>query len=147
VLWWRLADPLAMAMPWALRVSGVVLVLAGVYQLTPLKRSCLNRCRSPLGFLMRSGRPLDRPVNALRAGLAHGTSCAGCCVGLMVVLMLAAAMQPVWAALLALGVFAERNLRNGETIARTLSAVLVTLGILALTSPAFAQGLVQGELL
>jgi predicted metal-binding membrane protein len=146
LLWWRLADSLMMATPWALRLSAAVLLLAGGYQLTPVKRACLRHCRSPMGVLLRSGRPLGRPVNAVRAGITHGTHCLGCCVGLMVVLVLAAAMQPVWAAVVAVAVFAERNLPHGEAIAQLFAAALVALGAIALISPAFAEGLVQGGL-
>ena len=144
LLWWWLADPLMMGRPWVLRLSGAVLLFAGGYQFSPLKQACLRHCRSPLGVLLRSGRSLQRPGNAVRAGIVHGTYCFGCCVALMAALVLAAAMQPLWAMVVALAVFAERNLPRGEAISRLLAAVLVAVGAIALISPAFAEGLVQG---
>ncbi|HEX8215037.1 MAG TPA: DUF2182 domain-containing protein, partial [Allosphingosinicella sp.] len=52
-------------------------MLAGLYQLTPLKDLCLSKCRTPVGFIMTSWR--DGTVGALRMGLLHGLWCLGCC--------------------------------------------------------------------
>lgn len=99
----------------------IVLALAGAYELTPLKTACLRRCRSPADFLMRHYRS-----GPLRLGLEHGLWCIGCCVGLMAVLVLAAAMGLGWAALIALAVFAQKALPLGEVTAR-----LTGVGLLA----------------
>jgi predicted metal-binding membrane protein len=64
---------------------GLVLLLAGVHQLTPLKRSCLDRCRSPVGFLTRYWQ--RGAWGAFRMGLRHGVFCLGCCAFLMVLLI------------------------------------------------------------
>lgn len=146
LLWSWIHEPLMDGMPWALRLAGLTLVAAGLYQLTPLKRACLRHCRSPMGFFLRSGRPLQRPANAVRAGVAHGLFCLGCCVGLMLVLVLAAAMQPLWALVVAIAVFVERNLRFGEAFALVVSAILLLLGGVALIHPALVEGLVQGAM-
>jgi predicted metal-binding membrane protein len=57
--------------------GGILLVFAGVYQFTPLKRACLSRCRTPLGFLMTEWR--DGTKGALTMGARHGLYCVGCC--------------------------------------------------------------------
>jgi predicted metal-binding membrane protein len=64
--------------------AGAMLVVAGLYQLTPLKRACLSACQSPAAFLVkhwRAGR-----AGALRLGLVHGWYCLGCCWALMLLL-------------------------------------------------------------
>jgi predicted metal-binding membrane protein len=98
----------------------VVLGLAGVYELSPLKSACLRRCRNPAAFLMEHYRS-----GAVRLGVEHGIWCLGCCVGLMAVLVLAASMQLVWAVVIAGAVFVQKVLPRGE-----LSARLIGIGLL-----------------
>ena len=73
------------------RVSGALLVVAGVYQWTPLKHACLTTCQSPLGFLMARWR--DGWSGAFRLGLAHGAYCIGCCWALMLLLFAGGVMN------------------------------------------------------
>src|SRR5262245_11203364 len=72
------------AMNWG-RVGGALLVLAGVYQLTPLKDFCLRHCRSPLAFVMSHWR--DGRAGAVKMGLTHGLYCMGCCWLLFLILI------------------------------------------------------------
>jgi predicted metal-binding membrane protein len=112
---------------WLLMDNGVmpsiplVLALAGVYELTPLKTACLRRCRTPADFLLTHYRS-----SALRLGLEHAVWCVGCCIGLLVVLVLAAAMGLAWAALIAAIVFVQKVLPLGDRTAR-----LTALGLFA----------------
>ncbi|MBA2445746.1 MAG: DUF2182 domain-containing protein [Nocardioidaceae bacterium] len=144
LLWRVMGMPLMEAEPWALRVAGATLVAAGIYQLSPLKRACLRHCRSPMSFFMRGGRRLARPAGATWAGTVHGLFCFGCCIGLMLVLVITAAMQPLWAAVIAAAVFVERTVRWGESFSMLVALGLTTLGGAALTYPAFAAALIQG---
>jgi predicted metal-binding membrane protein len=112
--------------PWEAMERGLspalplVLAAAGAYELTPLKGACLQRCRNPIGFVL--ARPGTGPF---RLGVGHGLWCVGCCLGLMVVLVLAAAMS-LWAAAILAGViFAQKVLPLGETTARLTGAVLL----------------------
>jgi predicted metal-binding membrane protein len=73
------------------RVSAILLLAAGVYQWTPLKRACLRQCQSPMGFLM--GRWRKGSSGALRMGLEHGTLCVGCCWALMLLLFAGGVMN------------------------------------------------------
>lgn len=144
LLWETLVTPLMDAEAWALRLAGGVLVAAGLYQVLPLKRACLRHCRSPMSYFLRSGLSLGRPLGAARAGAMHGVVCLGCCLGLMAVLVTAAAMQPLWAVALAAVVFVERNVRGGPTFAVLTAVVLTVTGSAALIHPAFLTGLLQG---
>ena len=81
--WRALMEPIAEGRAWAGRLAGVVLVVAAVWQVTPLKSVCLRHCRSPMSFFLRFGRSATRPIGALRMGARHGLYCLGCCWALM----------------------------------------------------------------
>ena len=82
-------------------VGAALLILAGGYQLTPLKRVCLRTCQSPLGFLVSHWR--TGAAGAFRMGLEHGAYCVGCCWALMLLLFVGGVMN--LAVILALTVF------------------------------------------
>ncbi len=98
----------------------IVLALAGVYELSPLKSACLRHCRGPVTFLMERYRH-----GAFRLGVEHAIWCTGCCLGLMAVLVLAAAMHLLWAAVIAIIVFVQKILPFGELSARVTGVVLL----------------------
>ncbi|GAA2803559.1 DUF2182 domain-containing protein [Saccharopolyspora taberi] len=115
------------------RVGGVVLLVAGAYQFTPLKRWCLVRCRSPLALLVRYGETAARgPAGALRVGAIHGGYCLGCCWALMAVLVAAGAMSLAWMAGLAAVIAVEKIAPRGEVLAYALGGVLVVAGVVLL---------------
>ena len=87
-------------------VGGLILIAAGVYQLTPLKRACLVRCQSPLAFVLNEWR--DGTGGALVMGLRHGAFCVGCCWLLMALLFVAGVMNLFWVAGIALFVLVEK---------------------------------------
>lgn len=104
--------------------AGAAVGVAGIYELTPLKRACLRHCRSPVHFLLHSWRP--GRLGALRMGLEHGIVCVGCCVGLMVVLFAVGVMSVFWMAVVATVIFAEKVLpipRLGLGVAVLLAAL------------------------
>jgi predicted metal-binding membrane protein len=114
-------------------VSAGMLVVAGLFQLSPLKRVCLRHCRSPLGFLLGHWRAGWR--GALAMGWAHAWYCLGCCWALMVVLVVAGAMGLPWVLLIAAIVAAEKLLPRGEWIARLTGVALILLGIVIAVRP------------
>src|SRR3954468_1804583 len=79
--------------------AAVTLVVAAAYEVTPLKDVCLDRCRSPLGFLLGSWR--DGFGGALGMGVRPGAWCLGCCWALMASLFALGVMSVVWMALVA----------------------------------------------
>ena len=113
---------------WAPLALGATLVVAGLYQFTPLKRACLRQCQSPFGFVM--GHWQDGPLGALRMGVVHGALCLGCCWALFAVLVAAGVMSVAWMLLLTLVVFAEKVLPHGERAAVTVGLAFVALGVL-----------------
>jgi predicted metal-binding membrane protein len=119
-------------------IAGV-LIVAGIFQLSPVKQVCLRHCRSPLGFLLghwRSGWQ-----GALAMGSQHALYCLGCCWALMVVLVAAGAMGLPWVLLIASLVAAEKLLPRGEWIARASGLALVLLGVAVAVHPGLATAL------
>jgi predicted metal-binding membrane protein len=108
-------------------LSGGLLLAAGVFQWTPLKRACLKGCRSPLSFLVSEWR--DGTAGAFVMGLRHGSYCLGCCWILMALLFVAGVMNLLWVAVIALFVMAEKILVRGELLGHVTGVALVTAGI------------------
>jgi len=119
---------------WLPRISGIVLLFAGLYQFTPWKRVCLRACRTPLSFMMTHNFGSGAP-GALRAGLSHGAYCLGCCWALMLVLVVVGLMNLVWMALLALIFLVEKNWRHGVLFNRVVGTAIAVLGCVALVYP------------
>lgn len=107
-------------------LGGVILVGAGVYQFTDLKRACLNQCRTPLGFMLNAWRP--GRVGALIMGLHHGSFCIGCCWALMGLLFVLGVMNLWWIALVAALVLLEKVVPS-TTLTRVVGAGLTVWGI------------------
>ena len=108
-------------------VAGAILIIAGAYQLTPLKTGCLARCQSPLGFLMSNWR--DGSRGAFLMGVRHGTFCLGCCWALMAVLFVVGVMNLAWVGVLTLFILAEKIGPTGARVSRAGGAILMALGV------------------
>lgn len=102
--------------------AAALLVAAAAWQLTAAKRLCLDRCRSPLAFILRYRRP--GATGALRLGLAHGLFCLGCCWTLMLLLFVGGVMDLAWIAALAALVLAEKYAPPGWQLSRIIAAGL-----------------------
>jgi predicted metal-binding membrane protein len=129
------------ASPTAAHWLGVaIFITAGVYQLTPLKDRCLRQCRSPIGALIYylgfKGRARD-----VRVGVHHGATCAGCCWGLMIVLVAVGVMNLAAMAALTAVIFAEKIWRYGKPFGQAVGLVLVAVGLLAIWFPSLLPGL------
>jgi len=111
-------------------LGGALLIVAGLYQFTPLKQACLRGCRSPFAFVLNHWR--DGSIGALRMGLAHGAYCIGCCAVLMALLFLAGAMNLLWVAALATFVFAEKLLPGGVWVGRAGGIAMLGFGAVLL---------------
>jgi len=109
------------------RVAGGILLLAGVYQFTPLKGRCLTQCQSPLGFLMARWR--DGIGGAVAMGTRHGLHCLGCCWALMAVLFTVGVMNLAWVAALTAFVLVEKRV-SGSAVSRVGGVAMVVIGAL-----------------
>lgn len=108
-------------------LAAAILIVAGAYQFTPLKRLCLAHCRSPLAFITVHWR--DGVQGAFVMGARHGAYCLGCCWPLMLVLFVVGVMNLVWIAALAVFVLAEKLAPRGEWVSRIGGAVFFAWGI------------------
>ena len=107
-------------------VGGVLLIAAGLYQITPLKYACLARCQSPLGFILAEWREGAR--GAFVMGVRHGAFCVGCCWALMALLFFAGVMNLLWVAAIAAFVLVEKLTPPGRLVSWTAGAVLLAWG-------------------
>jgi predicted metal-binding membrane protein len=142
---WILFSALAVALQFALEQSGaisammssrsallsrVLLIAAGLYQLTPLKRACLAHCRTPAAFIATHWRP--GVAGAWRMGLAHGTYCVGCCAVLMLLLFVGGVMNLIWLAGLTLLVAVEKLVPLGPAAGKVIAGLLIAAGAVLL---------------
>jgi len=126
------------AVPWLAQhpqvIIGSTLLVAGLWQFSPIRDRCLDECRSPLGFVMNRWRGLAERREALAMGIAHGAFCIGCCWSLMLV-MFGVGLANV-AAMLILGALTavEKNLRSGRRLTHPLGVILVLAAVYAVAA-------------
>jgi predicted metal-binding membrane protein len=138
LLVWSVFSLLAVLLQWTLQktdllsgmlyitnpiLSAFLLMIAGVWQFTPLKQSCLRHCRGPIDFLTRYRRP--GIPGGIVMGVQHGLFCLGCCWFLMVLLFVGGVMNLYWIAGLALYVWIEKVMVAGVKFSRIMGAILI----------------------
>jgi predicted metal-binding membrane protein len=138
----RIAAAVMLTGTQAARIGGGLLIVAGLYQLSPWKNVCLTKCRTPMSFIVTSWR--DGLGGALRMGTRHGLYCLGCCWLLFVILFPLGIMNIAAMAVITLLVFAEKSFRWGERVARIASAVLIAYGVIVLFVPSLLPTFVAG---
>jgi predicted metal-binding membrane protein len=106
-----------MTMSASRNLDGLVLIGAGLYQLTPIKSACLAQCRAPLAFVQRHGGFPASAWGSLRLGALHGLYCIGCCWALMALLFVGGVMNPLWIAGIAILVLVEKVVPQGRVVA------------------------------
>lgn len=112
-------------------VGGVILMAAGLYQLTPLKEACLAQCRAPMHFITTSWR--EGAAGAFQMGWLHGLYCLGCCWMLFVILFPLGMSVGAMAAV-ALIILAERTLPWPWLARYAVALALVLYGALVIVS-------------
>jgi predicted metal-binding membrane protein len=119
-------------------LAGFVLVIAAVYEVTPLKDVCLGKCRSPLGFLLGSWH--DGISGAVKMGAKHGAWCVGCCWALMAALFALGVMSVAWMAFIAGLIAVEKLIPSRRLATYGTAALLLALGILLVVAPDLIPG-------
>ncbi len=107
---------------------GSILIVAGAYQFTPLKRICIGYCESPMSFFMRRWR--DGTSGAVNMGLYHGMYCLGCCWAYFLLMVALGWMNLLWMGLFAGIIFGEKIWFRGIWVARAAGIGLMVMGIL-----------------
>lgn len=113
-------------------VASLTLFVAGIFQFTPLKQTCLKYCRTPLDFIQRHWK--EGKKGALGMGIENGFYCLGCCWMLMVLLFVAGIMNLLWIALIALFVLIEKVSPQIKWIPYAAGIALIAYGCLLLIS-------------
>jgi predicted metal-binding membrane protein len=114
-------------------LAGLLLLVAGIYQLTPAKTACLRHCQSPLRFVTEHWRP--RTFGALKMGLRHGGYCLGCCWALMALLFVGGVMNIAWIGGLAAYVLIEKIIPQRRYFGLISACLLITAGAVLLGLP------------
>lgn len=114
-------------------IYGIILVIAGAYQFTPLKRICIGYCESPLSFFMRRWRRDDGTYGAMRMGVWHGIYCLGCCWAYFLLMVALGWMNLLWMGLFAAIIFGEKVWKKGIWVARAAGVGLAVAGILVIS--------------
>jgi predicted metal-binding membrane protein len=114
-------------------VAGTTLILAALYQLTPLKDACLGKCRSPLGLLLGSWR--DGRSGAFQMGAKNGAWCVGCCWALMASLFALGVMSVAWMVFVAGSITIEKTIPWRRVATFGTALILLSLGVLLLAAP------------
>ena len=107
---------------------GSLLIIAGAYQFTPLKRICIGYCESPMSFFMRRWR--DGISGAVNMGVYHGIYCLGCCWAYFLLMVALGWMNLLWMGLFAGIIFGEKMWSRGIWIARAAGIALAITGVL-----------------
>jgi predicted metal-binding membrane protein len=107
---------------------GSLLIIAGAYQFSPLKRVCIGYCESPMSFFMRRWR--DGTSGAFKMGVYHGIYCLGCCWAYFLLMVALGWMNLLWMGLFAGIIFGEKMWSRGIWIARAAGIGLTVVGIL-----------------
>lgn len=108
-------------------VGGIILILAGVFQFTPLKRQCLKYCQTPVSFIhthWKEGR-----AGALQMGIKNGMYCLGCCWVLMLLLFVSGIMNLLWIVLISLFVLIEKLFPRFKLVSWLAGAALILYGV------------------
>ncbi len=120
--------------------AGGVLTIAALYEFTPLKEVCLEKCRSPLGFLLGTWR--DGQRGALEMGTRHAAWCVGCCWALMGALFALGVMSITWMAFVAALITLEKTLPWRRLVTWGTAAILLVLAAVLVAAPDALPGLV-----
>jgi predicted metal-binding membrane protein len=112
--------------------AGMGLILAGAYQLSPLKQTCLRHCRSPLMWLGESWRP--GLAGAVRLGIHHGAFCTACCWALMLIQFILGMMNLGVTLAIGAAIGIEKLWRFGPLVAKLFGAAAVIGGAYLLIS-------------
>ena len=115
------------------RAAGGVLLLAGLWEISPIKEACLRRCRSPFGALLANWA--QGPASGYRIGFRHGLTCLGCCWALMALAFVVGVVSLGWMAVLTAIVCAEKVMPRGHLLPRLLGVALASAGVAMLASP------------
>ncbi len=107
-----------------------LLVLSGVYQFTPLKYHCLQKCRSPFSFITSHWHGKNDLAESFALGVHHGIFCIGCCWSLMLLMFLSVNAHILWMLVLGTIMTVEKNAPWGKRVSVPLGVALIAAGVI-----------------
>ena len=110
-------------------IGSATLALAGLYQFTSLKYKCLDKCRSPMSFIVEHWRGRGEGRQALLLGVHHGIFCIGCCWALMLLMFAVGTGSFLWMLVLGGIMAVEKNATWGRRLSMPLGVFLIGLSI------------------
>jgi predicted metal-binding membrane protein len=113
-------------------LGALALILAGIYQFTPLKHLCLDKCRSPLSFITAHWQGQHETRQAFTLGVHHGLFCVGCCWSLMLLMFAIGAGSLGWMLALGAVMAVEKNVSWGQQLSKPLGMLLLIGGVVVL---------------
>lgn len=118
-------------------IGSATLALAGLYQFTPLKYKCLDKCRSPMSFIAAHWRGGNEGRQALLLGLHHGIFCIGCCWALMLLMFAVGTGSVTWMLVLGAIMAVEKNATWGRRLSMPLGVFLIGFSLIFGWGPSF----------
>ena len=118
-------------------LCALLLIIAGIYQFTAVKRSCLSNCRSPVQFIVENFKP--GALGAFRMGLEHGLYCLGCCWAIMLLLFVGGVMNLWVIGAIILFILFEKLAPLGARSGKLSGALLIVLGLWAFLGPLLSR--------
>ena len=132
--------------PWLVErewlIAGGVLIVAGAFQFSPMKKRCLAECRHPASFL--AARYERGVAGGFRLGLAHGRFCVGCCLGLMLLMFAAGVANLLWMATLTAVMVYEKTARSGARAVAPIGVALLLWAAAVLAHPPWLPPFLSG---
>ena len=120
-------------------IGAGTLIMAGLYQFTPLKYKCLDKCRSPLSFVTEHWRGSHERSQSFLLGAHHGLFCVGCCWSLMLLMFAVGAGSLGWMLVLGAVMAVEKNIPWGRKISTPLGMLLLGWGLAVGAGAALAE--------
>ena len=111
-------------------ISAAIFAVAGIYQFTPLKYKCLEKCRSPLSFIVQHWRGKNEQRQAFQLGVHHGLFCLGCCWSLMLLMFAVSIGNMAWMLLLGMIMATEKNVPWGTKLSAPLGFTLLAFSVM-----------------
>jgi predicted metal-binding membrane protein len=125
------------ALAWNGWLIGVAIIaLAGTFQFSKLKHQCLEKCRTPLSFVIEHWRGQARARQAFRLGAQHGLFCVGCCWALMLLMFALGTGSLGWMLLLAAVMAIEKNVRWGKRLSAPFGVALLSWAVVLVATHA-----------
>jgi predicted metal-binding membrane protein len=106
-------------------VGVAVLTIAGGFQFSALKYHCLDKCRTPLSFVIEHWRGRGTRRQALLLGIHHGLFCVGCCWAIMLLMFVVGTGNVGWMMMLGAAMALEKNAPWGRRLSAPLGLGLL----------------------